>query len=72
MRSCLMGRRFPKENLFFEHQCASISDALPAEQCYVTTKNAAGGAKERHRFTNLHLDARAGQQPPIRFDERAA
>ncbi len=67
-----MGRRFPEGKVFFEHQCAAISNAFAIEQRDVTAKNAPGDAKQRSRFAELHFNPHAGQQAPVCFDERAA
>jgi hypothetical protein len=61
-----------QQQLLLERESASISDALAIEQRDVTSNNAAFHSMQRHRISQLELDARAGQQAPIRFDQRAA
>jgi hypothetical protein len=61
-----------QQQLLLERESAPIPDALAIEQRDVTSNNAAFHSMQRHRISQLQLDARTGQQAPIRFDERAA
>jgi hypothetical protein len=67
-----VGRDFPEGKLFFEYECASISNSLAIQYRDVTAQNAASHPEQRHRLAKLQFDPHTGQQAPIRFDERTA